>query len=968
MTERRTVSPSPSSGSLEAGGTIKQGYDPRGVEERWYAFWEAQGFFHADEDSARPPYTIVIPLPNVTGSLHMGHALNNTLQDILIRWQRMQGKNTLWMPGTDHAGIATQYVVEKQLAQEGKRREDLGREAFIQRVWKWKEESGGTIIKQLKRLGASCDWARECFTMDPPRSQAVVEAFVGLWGAGLLYRAERLINWCPRCQTALADLEVEHEEEEGRLWHIRYPFADDATRGLTVATTRPETMLGDTAVAVHPEDARYRDAIGRTVRLPLVGRMLPVIADPAVDQEFGTGAVKVTPAHDPNDFEIGKRHGLPIVGAFQPDGRIADTFLVDERGAPIGNAPAARYVGRDRAEVRRMVVRDLAEEGLLVKEEPHRHAVGHCHRCGTVIEPFLTPQWFIRTQPLAQPAIRAVEEGRVRIVPEQWERNYFEWMRNIRDWCISRQIWWGHRIPAWYCLDCDAAVGRTEAGQPAIGAEAHPIVAREAPRACPRCGSGHLLQDPDVLDTWFSSALWPFSTLGWPERTKALRVFYPTSTLVTAFDILFFWVARMIMMGLHFMGDVPFRDVYIHGLIRDEQGEKMSKTRGNVIDPLHVIHGATLEELVAAARAGGAPPAALEGIRRQFPDGFPPFGADALRFTLAALASQGSDVKLSVKRIEGYRHFCNKIWNAYRFVAGHLGDEDPRTVRLGDLPLTLADRWILTRLTQVTEGVTEALRGYRFNDAASVLYQFLWHEYCDWYLEIVKNRLAAAEDQATQRTGRVLLARVLEQSLRLLHPIMPFITEEIWQRLPHDGVSIMVAPWPQPEPALQWPQAVEAMETLMEITREVRNIRSTYNIAPSQRLPLVLRTSSPNHAAILESCQGYLASLARLSQFTWGQDVAKPKVAAAAVIKGIEAYVPLEGLIDFREERERLRRELAKVEQGLDRVTRKLSNEEFLGKAPPAVVSREKGARAELVDAQAKLRESLTRIEAHLKG
>ena len=929
--------PSESFEKDEAASSMKQGYDPRAVEERWYRFWEERGLFHADETSSARPYSIVIPPPNVTGSLHMGHALNNTLQDILIRWHRMQGDNTLWMPGTDHAGIATQNVVERQLAPEGLSRDQIGREAFIQRVWRWKEASGGTIIRQLKTLGASCDWPRERFTMDPGLSEAVKEVFCQLYEAGLIYRGDYIINWCPRCQTALSDLEVEYQEQEGKLWYIRYPLAEGG-RAVVVATTRPETMLGDTAVAVHPDDERYGDLVGKTVILPLMNRQIPIIADTYVDPAFGTGTVKVTPAHDPKDFECGLRHHLPQVKVIADDGRM--------------NANAGRYQGLDRFACREQVVKDLQQQGLLTKIETHRHAVGHCYRCQTAVEPTLSRQWFVRMQPLADPAIRVVEEGRIRIIPSQWEKTYYEWMRNIRDWCVSRQIWWGHRIPAWYCDPCGTV-----------------IVARTAPTACSRCG-GVLRQETDVLDTWFSSALWPFSTLGWPEKTQALRVYYPTSCLVTGFDILFFWVARMIMMGLRFMGDVPFRDVYIHGLIRDEQGEKMSKTRGNVIDPLHVIHGATLEELLSAARSGGAPPGALEGIQRQYPDGFPAFGADALRFTLAALASQGSDVKLSVKRIEGYRFFCNKIWNAYRFVAGHLDKLDraeAQETRLEDLALTLPDRWILSRLTEVTQGVNEALQAYRFNDAASILYQFLWHEYCDWYLEIVKTRLAATEDATGARTGRVLLVHVLERSLRLLHPIMPFITEEIWQRLPHEGENIMRAPWPRADVALHWSEAVETMAVLMEITREVRNIRSNYNISPARRVPLTLRTFSGNQDRLLETCREYLTSLAKLSDLAWGQDVARPAVAATVVVQGIELHVSLEGVVDLSEERDRLTRELAKVEQALDRVNRKLTNRDFLAKAPPAVVSQQRTTQAELLDAQAKLQQSLERVQAHLK-
>jgi valyl-tRNA synthetase len=864
----------------------------------------------------------------------MGHALNNTLQDILIRWHRMRGDNTLWMPGTDHAGIATQNVVERQLQQEGLTRDQLGREAFIQRVWRWKETSGGTIIRQLRTLGASCDWPRERFTMDPGLSEAVKEVFCQLYEAGLTYRGDYIINWCPRCQTALSDLEVEYQEREGKLWHIRYPMAS-GDGGVIVATTRPETMLGDTAVAVHPEDSRSQHLVGAQVMLPLMHRGIPIIADQYVDREFGTGCVKVTPAHDPKDFECALRHHLPQVKILAEDGRM--------------NANAGRYQGMDRFTCREHVVQDLTREGLLVKVEAHRHAVGHCYRCQTVVEPYLSRQWFVRMQPLAESAVRAVEEGRIRIIPAQWERTYYEWMRNIRDWCVSRQIWWGHRIPAWYCDGCSEV-----------------LVSRRTPAACPKCG-GPLRQETDVLDTWFSSALWPFSTLGWPEETLALRAYYPTACLVTGFDILFFWVARMIMMGLRFRGDVPFRDVYIHGLIRDEQGEKMSKTRGNVIDPLHVIQGATLEELVAAARNGGAPPAALDSIQRQFAEGFPAFGADALRFTLTALAGQGSDVKLSVKRIEGYRFFCNKIWNAYRFVAGHLVEAEFAQARVADLTLALPDRWILSRLSETIQGVTEAFEAYRFNDAASLLYQFLWHEYCDWYLEIVKTRLTGSGDEAGKRTGRILLVHVLEQSLRLLHPIMPFITEEIWQRLPHEGPSIMLAPWPQVDPTCRSSEATEIMSYLMEITREVRNIRSNYNVSPAKRVPLVLRTSGSDHDAVIAACHDYLTSLARLSQLSWGPNEARSKAAATAVVRGIEIHLPLEGLIDLSEERERLRKELAKVEQTLDRVRRKLDNQEFLAKAPEAVVNQQRAIQTELQDAQTKLQENLGRVEEVLE-
>ena len=927
----------------------RQGYDSRDVELRWYALWEREGYFHADLDSPQSPYTIVIPPPNITGSLHMGHALNNTLQDVLIRWQRMLGHNTLWMPGTDHAGIATQNVVERQLLGEGRTRQQIGRNAFVELVWKWREQSGRTIIDQLKRLGASCDWARESFTMDGPRERAVLEVFVRLWEDGLLYRAERLVNWCPRCETALADIEVVHEEVDGRLWHIRYPFAADRTAGVVVATTRPETMLADTAVAVNPEDPRYAQAIGQEVIIPLVGRRIPVIADSYVSQEFGTGALKITPGHDFNDFEIGKQHDLEPIATFQPSGRLNDKFLTgaDDKA----RSRLAHYVLQDRFDVRTMVLKDLKREGLLIKEEPYRHALGRCYRCQTIVEPYLTPQWFVRMKPLAEPAIRVVEEGRVRFVPAQWEKNYFEWMHNIRDWCISRQIWWGHQIPAWYCLTCDAehiiktghAVATTREGGPApeitdvtytILPGAQPIVAWEKPKACPRCKGADLLQDPDVLDTWFSSALWPFSTLGWPEHTKELEVFYPTTVLVTAFDILFFWVARMIMMGLKCMGDVPFRQVYIHALVRDPEGQKMSKSKGNVIDPLVVI-----EE----------------------------YGADALRFTLSALVAAGRDIRLSEERIEGYRNFCNKIWNAYRFVSMHLTEGDADGLRGGKLPspADLADRWVLSRLQDVIASVTEALENYRFSDAASHVYQFLWHEYCDWYLELVKVRLTSSEDSRAAETGRLLLAHVLEVALRLLHPIMPFITEDIWQRLPRPNghaPSIMVSKWPISDSSLVDPEAVRKMERVMGLIRGIRNIRSEVRIPPNTWLTVLVKVEGEEEESLLESTEAYIRHLARVQELRKERTLERPRVSAVAVTAGMEIYVPLEGVIDIASETGRVDRELQKVDRELERVNRKLSNADFLARAPAEVVAKERENQRTLQETQEKLRRHLTML------
>ncbi|MDE3035172.1 MAG: valine--tRNA ligase, partial [Nitrospirota bacterium] len=736
---------------------LEKTYEPQQVEERWYRFWIERGFFHAAADSAKQPYTIVIPPPNVTGSLHVGHALNNSLQDILIRWRRMQGRNTLWMPGTDHAGIATQNVVERQLMAEGTSREALGREAFIQRVWSWKAQSGGTIVQQLKRLGASCDWERLRFTMDDGLSLAVREVFVRLHEEGLIYRGERLINWCPRCLTALSDIEVEHEETTGKLYHIYYALADDPQTKLTVATTRPETLLGDTAIAVHPDDPRYNRLIGKRVRLPLTQRTIPIVGDPIlVDREFGTGAVKITPAHDFNDFEAGERHGLPCLSILDHQARLDPVGL---RAAAV-NQPVIEAVELLRVnQARPKIEALLQEQGWLAKVEAHKMALGKCYRCKTVIEPYLSPQWFVKIKPLAEPAIQAVEEGRIRLIPEAWTNNYLGWMRDIKDWCISRQIWWGHQIPAWYCRSCNAeailetahegmatteaqALPRASRKRVTILSSATPLVTRTAPTQCPACRGNDFLQDPDVLDTWFSSALWPFSTLGWPEQTPELKTFYPTSTLVTGLDILFFWVARMIMMGLKFTGQVPFRDVYIHALVRDAEGQKMSKSKGNVIDPLSVMDR---------------------------------YGTDALRFTLASMASPGRDIKLAEERIEGYRNFANKIWNVARFILMHL--DGPRTpTPLADR--SFPDRWIMSRLNHTIGAVNASLEQYRFDQAASQLYQFIWHEYCDWYVELVKPSLHDKESVAASQTRHTLLES-FETLLRLLHPFMPFLSEEI---------------------------------------------------------------------------------------------------------------------------------------------------------------------------------------------
>jgi valyl-tRNA synthetase len=879
---------------------LSKGYDPKDVEDKWYRFWEQNGFFHADEKSPRPHYSIVIPPPNVTGVLHMGHALNNTLQDILARWKRMTGHEVLWMPGTDHAGIATQNVVEKQLAAEGKTRDQLGREGFVERVWKWRRESGGQIIHQLKRLGASCDWERERFTMDEGLSRAVREVFVSLYEDGLIYRDNRLINWCPRCHTALSDLEVEHEDQDGSLWHIRYPVKG-SDRFLTVATTRPETMLGDSAVAVHPEDERYRDLIGKYAILPLMDREIPIIADEYVDREFGTGAVKITPAHDFNDFEIGKRHGLELINILDPCAKINDN--------------GGRYQGLDRYAAREEVVKDLEELGLLDKVEHHANSVGKCYRCKTVIEPYSSLQWFVKVAPLAKEAIAAVAEGRTRIIPQQWEKTYFEWMNNIQDWCISRQIWWGHRIPAWYCRDC---------GQVSVS--------REDVLTCQYCGSAAVDQETDVLDTWFSSALWPFSTMGWPDQTATLHKFYPTSCLITGFDILFFWVARMMMMGLRFMGEVPFKDVYIHALVRDAQGQKMSKSKGNVIDPLTVIDE---------------------------------YGTDAFRFTLAAFAAQGRDIKLSVERIDGYRHFVNKLWNASRFALMNLEDFEPEARAVSLEGLSLADQWILTRLAQVSQEANLALQEYRFNEAAGTLYAFTWNRFCDWYIELAKDVLYGSDAEARKRTQAVLFL-VLENLLRLLHPFIPFVTEEIWQTLPGQRPvpTIMRATYPDGAGIPAAAAAADEMEVIMEVVKGIRNIRGEMNVPPAKRIDAVLDCRTDSACRILGQGEAWIRSLARLENLVFGVGVDRPKQAATQVAGEVEILLPLAGLIDLDEEEKRLRKEMAKADKDVRMFEGKLANADFVAKAPAEVLEKNREKLKEAADKLAVLKTGLEKILA----
>ncbi len=874
-------------------------YSPHDVETRWYQRWIDAGLFHADPAHSGQPYSMVIPPPNVTGSLHVGHALNNTLQDILIRWRRMQGRNVLWMPGTDHAGIATQNVVERQLQAEGTSREALGREEFLKRVWNWKEQSGGTIIGQLKKLGASCDWQRERFTMDPGLSEAVREVFVRLYQDGLLYRGERLINWCPRCLTALSDIEVEHEEITGKLYTIRYPLADDPSQFLLVATTRPETLFGDTAVAVHPEDERFRHLIGKQVRLPLTSRAIPIVGDSIlVDREFGTGAVKITPAHDFNDFEAGLRHELKRIKILDLHAhlRLAGSLTDPAVAEAVEDLPVAK--------ARPKIEQFLTEQGFLEKSEPHKMALGKCYRCKTVVEPFLSDQWFVKIKPLAEPAIQVVEDGRVRIIPEAWKNNYLGWMRDIKDWCVSRQIWWGHQIPAWYCETCYGTpfLRRSSDGAPLIPSNAVAIVAKTQPDACPQGHRNALVQDPDVLDTWFSSALWPFSTLGWPKQTPELKAFYPTSTLVTGLDILFFWVARMIMMGLKFMGDVPFRDVYIHALVRDAEGQKMSKSKGNVIDPLHVMDQ---------------------------------YGTDALRFTLAAMASPGRDVKLAEERIEGYRNFTNKIWNAARFLLMHL-DGERRDVPPAQR--SFPDCWILSRLNAAINTVTHELEQYRFDRASSAIYQFIWHEYCDKYIEMVKPALKDPHSEQA-KTTRQTLAETFETMMRLLHPFMPFITEEIWQTLPHEGTSIVRRLFPTTRE--DWEsQEAEREFTLLEECRALMNQeRAILGHPAGKRLHFKVHgktdfahSAFEKHQALIE----YMENVEHLS-ISGGADIAAPHL-LTLTSGSTEVGTSMEGA-DLHKAKDNVSKQIAALQKEVSRTQQKLSNPDFVAKAPPEVLT-----------------------------
>jgi len=936
-------------------------YEPRAIEQSWYETWEKRGYFKPSGEGE--PYCIMIPPPNVTGSLHMGHGFNNTIMDTLIRLRRMQGRNTLWQVGTDHAGIATQMVVERQLAADGVTRHDLGREEFLKKVWDWKAESGGAITRQLRRLGSSVDWTRERFTMDEGLSRAVQEAFVRLYDEGLIYRGKRLVNWDPKLHTAISDLEVQSEEEQGSLWHFRYPLAD-GTGHLVVATTRPETMLGDTAVAVHPEDERYRHLVGQKIRLPIAGREIPIIADDYVDPAFGTGCVKITPAHDFNDYEVGKRHNLPLINVLDRDARILAEFTVitfeGYAGAHGEKAPEA-YAGLDRFEARKRIVAEFESSGLLDKIEPHTLKVPRGDRSGVVIEPWLTDQWYVDAKTLAKPAIEAVEDGRIRFVPQQYENLYFSWMRDIQDWCISRQLWWGHRIPAWYDDRGQVYVGRDEA-------EVRAKYSLEA--ATP------LRQDEDVLDTWFSSALWTFSTLGWPEETPELRTFHPTDVLVTGFDIIFFWVARMIMMTLHFMKhpdgspQVPFKTVYVHGLVRDAEGQKMSKSKGNVLDPLDIIDGIGLEELVAKRTTGLMQPQMAEKIqkrtRREFPEGIAPYGCDALRFTFASLASTGRDIKFDMGRVEGYRNFCNKLWNAARFVLMNTEGQDTGLTGL-PVSLSLPDRWIRSRLNRAVGETLAAFDEFRFDLAARAIYEFLWNEYCDWYLELAKVSLQAA-DADLQRGARQTLVQVLETVLRLAHPVMPYITEEIWQRVAplagQGGETLMNRAYPEPREEGSDAASEASMEWLMALLLGIRRIRGEMNIPPGKPLAVLLEGGTEQDRETLEQTLDYVHRLGRIETIRWLEPGERAPESAIALVGEMKALIPMSGLIDKAAELARLDKEMQRIAKELPRLEGKLNDEGFLAKAPAAVIEKERSRLNELTSSLTELQAQRVRIEA----
>ena len=867
---------------------IPKTYTPHDIEEKWYKFWRDKDYFHAADTSDKPPYSVVIPPPNITGSLHIGHALDNALQDVLIRWRRMQGYNALWMPGTDHAGIVTEIIMEKQLATWGTSREELGREKFIARMWNWKDESRGTIIDQLEQLGCSCDWERERFTMDEGLSKAVRTAFVQLYNDGLIYRGEYMVNWCPNCQTAVSDLEVEPVEIDGNFYHINYPIKD-SEESVEIATTRPETMLGDTAVAVHPEDTRYQHLIGKTAILPILGRELPIIADEYVDLEFGTGALKVTPAHDPNDYEIGQRHELEQVNILNPDGSLNE------------NA-GTKYQDMDRFECRKALVEDLREQEYLIKIVPHPHSVGHHDRCNQIIEPYISPQWYLNVKPLAERSLEAARRGDVVFLPERETKRFYQWMENIEPWPISRQRWWGHQLPIWHCDAC-----------------AEITVAVNPPSECAHCNSEKIWQDEEVLDTWFSSGLWPFSTMGWPDETEALKTFYPTSVLVTGWDILFFWVARMIMLGLQCMDEVPFRTVYLHALVADEHGQKQSKSKGNAIDPVPTIHE---------------------------------YGADAFRFALVFSAAPNPYIALAESQIEAGKRFANKIWNASRLLLMNLDDFQPGQ----PTDPILCDQWIRSRYNATVETVTTCLEEFRFSDAAHALYEFLWHEYCDWYVELIKQRLYYTDDPIAKHTAQAVASEILEGTMRMLHPIMPFITEEIWQRLPHEGDSIMVASWPKPQAAEMDAKAEEAMQTIMDVIDGIRSVRGEMNVPPSSEVEIRIQAPNPETAQLFtEHLEEYLPAFTRFSQISIAEHQEKPAAAAVAVISDTVIYIPLAGIIDIEKEKDRLQKRLDKVLKELTGTQKTLDNPKFIDRAPEAVVEQKRARLAVLESEQEKL-------------
>ncbi len=870
---------------------LAKAYEPNEVEDRIYDFWIKGNYFHAVPDPDKEPYTIVIPPPNITGQLHMGHALDNTLQDILIRWKRMQGYSTLWLPGTDHASIATEAKIVEAMRKEGISKEDIGREKFLERAWDWKKQYGGRIVEQLKKLGSSCDWERERFTLDEGCSKAVKHVFVKLYNKGLIYRGERIINWCPHCKTSISDAEVEFEEKEGSFWHLRYPLTDGSGY-IELATTRPETMLGDTAVAVHPDDERYKNLVGKTVTLPIVNKEIPIIADEYVEMDFGTGVVKITPAHDPNDFEVGLRHNLPVINVMNDDGTM--------------NENAGKYNGYTSADCRKAVVKELEELGLLIKIEPIKHNVGTCYRCGTVVEPRVSTQWFVKMEPLAKPAVEAVKNGEVKFIPERMNKTYYNWMENIRDWCISRQLWWGHRIPAWYCGDC----GET-------------IVSETNVCTCPKCGGSNLKQDEDTLDTWFSSALWPFSTLGWPDETEELKYFYPTNTLVTGYDIIFFWVARMIFSGIEHMGEVPFKTVFFHGLVRDSQGRKMSKSLGNGIDPLEEISK---------------------------------YGADALRFTLVTGNSPGNDIRYSDERVNASRNFANKIWNAARFILMNIEGKDVKC----EIPekLYLEDKWIISKFNNVTKEVTENLDKFELGIAVSKLYDFLWDDFCDWYIELAKIRMNG-EDEVSAASARQVLVFVMSSTLKLLHPFMPYITEEIWQTLPHEGEALVVASWPKYDEALDFAAEAAEMEKVMNLIRAVRARRSDMNVPPSKKAHIYIETAETD---AFDTEKNAIMRLAYASGCETGESF-NVEGAVTVVTESCKAYIPMNELVDFEAEKKRLNKELEGAQKQLDTVNAKLNNEKFMSKAPENVVAGVRANGEKLTEKIRLIKESLEALK-----